>query len=40
MTNILEEVNEYFEDLFKRKKLDIDDFNSKEFCDLILIKDV
>ena len=40
MTNLLEEVKEYFEDLFKRKKLDLYDFNSYEFCDLKLIKDV
>lgn len=33
MTNLFEEVKEYFEDLFKRKKLDLYDFNSYEFCD-------
>lgn len=26
-------MKEYFEDLFKRRKLDLYDFNSYEFCD-------
>ena len=40
MANLLEEVKEYFEDLFNWKKLDFYDFNSYEFCDLKLINDI
>lgn len=40
MTDFLREVEKYFEEEFQRKKLRIYDFNSFEFCDLKLIKDI
>lgn len=39
MANLTEEVKEFFENLFNERKLDIDEMNSKDFCDLIEIKD-
>ena len=40
MTNLLEEVNEYFDFLYRSKKINFYEFNSYEFCELKLIKDM
>lgn len=40
MTNLLEELDEYFEKLFSKRYLDICRFSIYEFCDLKFIKDI